>query len=182
MFDLDTLTVPDNPFDEGREIFDAVHAWDSAPQRVFISTVRAGPRAVLQLGYDITTARIWLRSLAESGLAWSAWMVPGSVDPHTAPALLSAIMVNGNKSVLIHFDLMLDVASVPPLTAFTVTRDGASRVVTGIRISGTDVEIDLSTQTGSGTILCSYIPPASNKLRSTDGIDVKAFSDFPVSV
>ena len=82
--------------------------------------------------------------------------------------------------MLVQFSHFLDSTSVPPVSAFTVTKDGASRTVTKVRVSGSDVLIDISTQSGSGTVLVSYTPPATGKIISTEGVAAAAFSNFPV--
>lgn len=174
--DVDTLTVPS----EGREIFDPVHAWPDAPSRIYISAHRYSPAGVFQVGYDIVTGRTWLRVLPSPGTPWGAWTFPGGTSK-LPPALLNAVMVNVGKSALLHFDLMLDPGSIPATSAFTVTHNGDPREVIGVRVSGTDVIVDIAGQAGSGTVLCSYMPPASNKLQSVDGIAVDAFTDVPVT-
>lgn len=180
--DLATLTVPDDPHDGGREIFDPVGAWPAASSRIFIATHRAGPIAVFQVGYDPATDKTFTRQLARPGLAWSAWSEVAAAPPPTAPVVIANAVVNGNKGVLLHFDQGIDPSSVPPTTAFTVTREGDPREVVGVRISGTDVVLDLATQAGSGEIICAYTPPAADGLRGVDGgIAVAAFS-IPITI
>lgn len=180
--DLDLLTVPTNPAVHGSEYFDPVHAWDGAPSQVYVNVIRTSPQSVTQIGYDISTGRTWLRSLPAPGAAWSEWVTPGGGSPDSPPVPLTAFIAYDLHTIVIHFDLPLDGASVPAPSAFTVTRDAEVREITSVGVSGSDVVLHLLNQTGSGVVVCSYAPPSSGKLRSVDGVDVAAFSDLPVSV
>lgn len=71
--DLDTLTVPANPHDQGSEYFDAVNAWPDASSRIFVAVNRLGPVANYQAGYDPETGTTWMRVLPEPGAGWSPW-------------------------------------------------------------------------------------------------------------
>lgn len=168
--DLNIFTVPSSE----REIFDPVNAWSGDPARVYVATYRSGPVAVFQIGYDPSSGKSYVRNLARPGLAWSAWTEVAPAPPPTAPVVVANAMVNANKGVLLHFDQYVDPSSVPPTSAFTVTRDGDPREVVGVRISGTDVLLDIATQAGSGTIVCAY---DGDELKGLDGgIPVAPFS------
>jgi hypothetical protein len=74
--DLDTLTVPDNPHDEGREMFDPINAWPDASSRIFVAVHRAGPKTIYQFGYDPEHDTAWTRLLDAAGV-WGAWNIAG---------------------------------------------------------------------------------------------------------
>lgn len=84
MADFDTLTVPDDPYGEGREFYDPVNVWPGASSRVYVSVHRSGPNAIYQLGYDPESDKSWVRSLRAAGEAFSTWAELGAeVAPQT---------------------------------------------------------------------------------------------------
>ena len=98
----------------------------------------------------------------------------------TAPVLRSATTTT--LEVGLTYDEDLDAGSEPAPSAFTVTVDGASRVVTGVSVGDTKVLLTLARGVRAGeTVTVSYTVPAMNPLRDEASNPAAAFADHPVT-
>ena len=128
--------------------------------------------------------------MAGSFTSWEAFTtilkikINGSATPvagdTTAPVLRSATTTT--LEVGLTYDEDLDAGSEPAPSAFTVTVDGASRVVTGVSVGDTKVLLTLARGVRAGeTVTVSYTVPAMNPLRDEASNPAAAFSDHPVT-
>ena len=102
----------------------------------------------------------------------------------TAP-LFSSAGVNG-ATLTLAYNEALDESSTPPNAAFTVTGGSQTRTVTGVRVSGSAVELTLNpaVEHGETGIRVSYTVPTGvgqNPLQDTAGNDAVALSNRPVT-
>ncbi len=102
----------------------------------------------------------------------------------TAPAFSSAV-VNGATLTLAYSE-ELDRFSVPPTGAFTVTGGNQTRTVTGVRVSGSAVELTLDPpmEHGETGIRVSYTVPTgtgANPIQDTGGNSAPGLSNRPVT-
>ena len=80
------------------------------------------------------------------------------------------------------YDENLDASSEPAPSAFTVTVNGASRVLTEVSVDETKVLLTLAPAVRAGeTVTVSYTVPAMNPLRDEASNPAAAFSDHPVT-
>ena len=81
------------------------------------------------------------------------------------------------KKLTLHFDERLDESAVPPISAFTVTIDGATARIVDVVVSDCDVFLTLSNEVDPGaTVTVSYRPPSSGAvIRDEAGNRAAAF-------
>ncbi|HUW33711.1 MAG TPA: SwmB domain-containing protein, partial [Planctomycetota bacterium] len=90
-----------------------------------------------------------------------------SVTNATGPLFVSATTDATGATVVLTYDVALDEASVPAITAYTL--GGTSSVVdtAGVGISGTDITLTLDTPIIAGeTVTVSYAVPGENEVQS----------------
>lgn len=97
----------------------------------------------------------------------------------TAPVLTEQVLA-GNRAIMT-FDEVLDSASVPAGSSFTVSDNGTNIAVSAVSISGNFVTLTLAV-TPTGTVAVSYAPPATSTLRDAAGNSVAAFSDQTLGI
>ena len=115
----------------------------------------------------------------ESGPSNQASATPVAGDT-TAPMLRSATTTA--LEVGLTYDENLDAGSEPAPSAFSVTVDGASRVLTGVALGGTKVLLTLASAVRAGDLVrVSYTVPAMNPLRDEANNPAAAFSDHSVT-
>ena len=97
----------------------------------------------------------------------------------TAPVLTSAV-VSAGGSILLDFDDLLDASSLPAVSAFAVSVDGAAAVAPfSVTLDDKDGSVLLvGAATGAvaagATVTIAYTAPASNPLQNTAGVAVTA--------
>ena len=115
----------------------------------------------------------------DSGPSNQASATPVAGDS-TAPMLLSATTTA--LELALTYDENLDASSEPAPSAFTVTVNGASRAVTGVSASSTNVFLTLAPAVRAGDLVTvSYTVPAMNPLRDEASNPAAAFSDHLVT-
>ena len=115
----------------------------------------------------------------ESGPSNQARATPVAGDS-TAPVLQSATTTA--LELALTYDENLDGGSEPAPSAFSVTVDGASRAVTGVSASSTNVFLTLSSAVRAGeTVTVSYTVPGTDPLRDEANNPAAAFADHPVT-
>ena len=98
----------------------------------------------------------------------------------TAPMLQGATTTA--MELKLTYDENLDADSEPGPTAFTVTVNDATRAVTGVSASSTNVFLTLASAVRAGeTVTVSYTVPAMNPLRDEASIPAAPFADHPVT-
>ena len=102
----------------------------------------------------------------------------------TAPTFSSAV-VNGATLTLAYSEA-LDESSMPPNDAFTVTGGSQTRTVTGVRVSGSAVELTLDppVEHGETGLRVTYTVPTEmgeNPIQDTAGNDADGVSNRPVT-
>ena len=94
-----------------------------------------------------------------------------------------AVTTVDRTKVVVTFNEHLNTGSTPATGAFTVTVNGASRVVSTVNVSGSAVTLTLASPVSSTDLVTvSYDKPATNPLQGSDNEDADSFSDLPVDV
>ena len=115
----------------------------------------------------------------DSGPSNQARATPVAGDT-TAPMLQGATTTA--LELKLTYDENLDAGSEPAPTAFTVTVDDATRAVTGVSASSTNVFLTLASAVRAGeTVTVSYAMPAMNPLRDEASNPAAPFADHPVT-
>lgn len=104
------------------------------------------------------------------------------VVPPPAPVFVSAAVENATPSLLdITYNLSLS-NIVPAVSAFKVMVNSSARTVSSVTISGTKVQLKLTSQVFSGnTITISYTKPGTNPLQTDAGGQAVSISNQPVT-
>ena len=107
------------------------------------------------------------------------WSETFAVDT-TAPAFQNAA-VDGVKLTLAYNE-ELDQLSVPPTRAFTVTGGNQTHTITGVRVSGSSVELTLTpaVEYGETDLRVSYTP-GTNPVRDVPGNQAEGLRQVPVT-
>lgn len=177
--DLDALTVP-FVRDPGVAVYDPVNAWPSAPAYIVLQ-IESLVGGVCQIGYDPTTGRYWIRSMLYAGGGWSDWK-SASGQENAPPVPISGQLSGDKLSVTIGFDLSLDPNSTPASDAFTIVCNTQNRPVLSVLVAPpTSIRLAVQdTMPFSAAIDVSYVAPATNPLRSIDGVNVASFQNFRI--
>ena len=103
-----------------------------------------------------------------------------TATPEAPPMLQSATTTA--LEVGLTYDENLDGGSEPAPSAFTVTVDGASRVVTGVTVDRTKVILTLASAVRAGeTVKVSYTVPGIDPLQDEASNPAASFADHPVT-
>ena len=103
------------------------------------------------------------------------------VVTNNTASVLSTATVNG-RSLTLRYDSSLDSTSTPAAAAFTVTVAGAERTVSRLSVSGTSVNLLLSSAVTSGqTVTVSYTVPNTNPIQDLAGNDAAALTNQAVT-
>lgn len=96
-------------------------------------------------------------------------LVTNNIEPPT-PVLLSSVIENAAPSIIeLTYDLPL-ANIVPPTNAFAVMVNSVSRIITIVGISGTKVQLTLSSPTVYGDdVTVAYTKPATTQIQSISG-------------
>ena len=96
------------------------------------------------------------------------------------------VVLVGGSSVELVYDVALDEMSVPPVGAFSVLVDGASRPVTAVSVLGRVVTLALASAVlATQDVTVSYVVPTTagtDRLEATNGDAARGFSGEPVEV
>jgi uncharacterized repeat protein (TIGR02059 family) len=107
---------------------------------------------------------------------FTAQKVTNNVNP-IYPVYVSSVVENANPSFLIMTYSLALANVVPPASAFTVMVNSVARAVTTVTVSGTKVQLALSSPVIKGdAVTIAYTKPASNPLQTSSGLQVFALS------
>lgn len=112
----------------------------------------------------------WVNSL-------TAQLVTNNVS-QSNPTYISSLVSNSTPSIIeITFSQNLSSSSVPPASAFSVMVNSTARNVTSVSVSGTKVNLTLSSAVAYGdAVTVAYTKPSSGALTGTSGAEVASFS------
>ena len=146
----------------------------SAVTLTLSGTVRSGH--TVTVSYTVPTSN----PIQDAAGNDAAALTNHAVTNNSAP-VLSTATVNG-RSLTLRYDSSLDSSSRPAAAAFTVTVAGAARTVSRLSVSGTSVNLLLSSAVTSGqTVTLSYAVPATNPVQGLGGNRVAALTNQAVT-
>lgn len=168
----------------------AFHVGSAPPASSFSVEVDAEPVAVSGVQVGSTDLQLTLSASVQAGQVVSVSYVPPLSNPlrgvGTAPTeafsdvqvrnvtpprppRLTGASVDGDLLVL-RFDELLDLNSVPPAGRFAVTVNGESRAVDSVNLAATSVSLTLANAVRAGeAVRLSYSPPSSGAIVDVGG-------------
>lgn len=100
-----------------------------------------------------------------------------------APFIIAAVMLPDGETLLLTFSDLIDPADVPDVGDFTVIDEGAgiSGPPASVMINGNTVSLLSAAPIAPGDdVLATYVP-GSTPLEGLTGVQVPAFTDYPVA-
>ena len=141
------------------------------------SAVQAGQTVTLSYAVPLSNP------VQDPGGTDAAALTDEAVTNNTAAVapMLSAAEVDTALLVLT-YDEELDEASEPAASAYTVTVDGAARVVSGVDVTGMQVALALASAVQAGEVVTlSYAVPTNNPVQDVGGTAAGALTSQPVT-
>lgn len=128
---------------------------------------------------DKVTADVTIQISSEVALDIGSTAPPAG----SAPAYTTRYVQDATPSRLdINYNQTLDGGSVPATSAFAVMVAGSSRSVTGVAISGSQVQLTLASAVVYGdTVTVAYTAPGTNPIQNIAGLDADSFTAISVT-